>query len=102
MPWFITSIIDKGGRVAAGDSRTFGFKNTYWEARVAINQNEANMRECLYDYLVLEYIEAGIHPCVHKEVWFQWCDGTYPATVSGWVECDKPEKFNGIVNWALG
>lgn len=80
-------------------SRTFGFYNTYNEAYKACEENRGSMEECLYDYLVMEYIEPGIHPMVHSELWWKW------NTINRCWDCmhqEKPEEFNGICNWALG
>jgi len=105
MPWFLTSIAPKEDLVPPKKnrcraSRTFGFFNTYTEAYGAVMTNMGNMQECLYEYLVLEYIEPGIHPDVHVEQWFVW-----NRNARGWDlvgDGIKPEEFVGIVNWALG
>jgi hypothetical protein len=107
MPWFITSLIsnetitrraEKHGIRNEPRSRTFGFANSYNEAFDWIQKNMGNMEECLYEYLVVEYMEAGIHPWVHCEHWFRWCTLT-----RSWRPIDeKPKEFVGITNWALG
>lgn len=79
-------------------SRTFGFYDHYNDANTAIRENRGNMEECLYDYLILEYIEQGIHPMVLKEEWWMW-----NTALNRWMELEtKPTEFAGIVNWALG
>lgn len=108
MPWFITSIVSGKGNENSpkvGSTRTFGFYNTYNEAWEAVRENRGNMEECLYDYLVIEYIEPGIHPQVHKEEWYEW-DADMPLPENAghgkWMPTMKPMEFEGIVNWALG
>ena len=111
MPWFITSIIgketlEKQARECGIHKRylsrkhTFGFYNTYNEAYTAVKENRGNMEECLYDYLVMEYIEPGIHPMVHSEQWWRW-----NGADRKWEFLDannKPSEFIQICNWALG
>jgi len=102
MPWFITSIAQKKTDFSARDRKTrcFGFYNTYNEAFKAVEENRGNMEECLYDYIVMEYIEPGIHPMVHAEQWWQWDE-----TIRRWrflPDDEKPKQFIGICNWALG
>jgi hypothetical protein len=108
MPWFITAILSKETLAHRAEkhgirneprSRTFGFYNTYNEAYVACDENRGSMCECLYDYLVMEYIEPGIHPMVHSELWWKWNDATYRWDC---LHEEKPQEFMGICNWALG
>lgn len=86
------------------ESRTFGFFNTHNEAYKAISENQGSMCESLYDYLVLEYIEEGIHPEVRSESWFKWDEEyCHPDMSHGrWISCGKPEEFRGICNWSIG
>ena len=96
MPWFITAVESTSSNTHR--SRTFGFYNEYNQAYEAIIQNFGNMQECIYDYLVLEYIEPGIHPVVHTSSWFLFED-------SHWCpihDIDIPDRFSHITNWALG
>ena len=100
MPWFITTVIgqeaiNKAPHYANRRTRTFGFYNEYYAALKSVEENRGSMCEGLYDYLVIEYIEQGIHSEVHKEEWFKWI---HP----NWIPCDKPEELKGIVNFALG
>jgi len=109
MPWFITSICKdetikrmreqtRDPRFVTSRSRTFGFYNTLDEAYKAVESNRCNLHECLYDYLVIEYIEPGIHPTVEKEYWWEWV-----AENNRWEDgIEKPVEFIGVVNWALG
>lgn len=114
MPWFITSICGKEtmekmakGYADIGKShrlpsrkRTFGFYNSYNEAHRAVTENRCNLCECLYDYVVVEYIEEGIHPMVHAVDWWRW-----DQEKNRWIylpQKDWPEEFQSICNWALG
>ena len=111
MPWFLTSICSRettrkiyerepfqSAVSLPNRMRCFGFYNSHREAAKAAEENRCNMCECLYDYLVIEYIEEGIHPMVHVEEWYIWND-----LLNRWVYLNgKPMEFQGIINFALG
>lgn len=103
MPWFLTSILSKetvenNPHYKNLEQRTFGFYNHYYDAYKAVHENYGNMCECLYDYLVMEYIEEGIHPLSHKEEWF-----IFDTKLNRWVSLEKcPLEFEGLTNFALG
>jgi hypothetical protein len=97
--WFITSIVKENFSPQSKNKRTFGFYEHYVDAYKAVKENRCNMCECLYDYIVIEYMEEGIHPEVHKEQWFKWDDHLNRWDMS---EIDKPNEFIGWVNWAIG
>ena len=44
-------------------SRAVGFYGSFHEAEIAITNNYGDIRECLYDYAVLEEITEGLYPC---------------------------------------
>jgi hypothetical protein len=112
MPWFVTSICSdevlENIRHEIIDpeysrpQRTFGFFDSYADAVLAIKNNFENMQECLYDWIVLEYIESGIHPKVHKTEWYKWVNYRHfpPQWVARGNKC--PKEFKGLVNFALG
>lgn len=108
MPWFLTSIIGK--RVAKGlseppsscgykwhDKRTFGFYECRDSAEIAVLKNKCNMHEGLYEFLVIEHIEEGVHPLTLSEKWYRW-----DYEKHHWKECRRPKQFLGTINWALG
>lgn len=98
MPWFITALISKKTSDTPYRTRCFGFYNTYNEAAKAVENNYGSMQECLYDYIVIEYIEPGIHPTVEVERWWWWVEEN-----RRWEDgIEKPEEFRGTVNFALG
>ena len=43
-------------------SRAVGFYGSFHEAEIAITNNYGDIRECLYDYAVLEEITEGLYP----------------------------------------
>lgn len=91
--WFITAIVKK-----TKSHRTFGFFNHYWTAMSAINNNQGDMYECLYDYIILEYIEEGVHPTVIHEEWFEWDQDKHKWSVMN----SRPIQVSQTTNWALG
>ena len=95
--WFITAI-DSNTKNKSRMSRTFGFYNEHNDARKAVEENRCDMFEHLYDYLVIEYIESGIHPIVRMDEWYKWNDA-----LKKWeFITDKPKQYSGYTNWALG
>jgi hypothetical protein len=109
--WFITAICSRetmkrlaerhaNALTRPRSSRTFGFYNTHNEAYAAVKENRGSMCEYLYDYIVIEYIEPGIHPTVHVSEWWAWDDAE-----NKWqylTQEDWPTEFAGGVNWAIG
>jgi hypothetical protein len=98
--WFITAIATskdsiKNPSLNVRSHRTFGFYEHHWDAYKAVRDNVGSMHECLYDYIIIECIEEGIHPVVLQEEWYRWDEKKWEATT-------KPKEFKGIVNWALG
>lgn len=107
MPWFITSLCSDetirkvwGGTCGVSGERpqrTFGFFDRYHEAFLTIKDNVGNMQESLYDLIVLEYIEPGIHPKVYSDEWYRW-----DYEKSKWVHTVRPPEFQNVTNFALG
>lgn len=104
MPYFLTSIVGKRfskwlSSSGEGwlDNRVFGFYNTAEKAIEAVNENRCNMHEGMYEYLVIEHIEEGIHPFAENEKWFKW---NYKDKC--WKNCHRPKQFRGLINFALG
>lgn len=98
MNFFITSIAHyPEDEVMRRTSRCFGYYADPAEAVKAVRTNRCNMHEALYNYIVIETIEYGIHPEVKGEIWYQWDDDG-----NCWAPCDKPEWSFGTINWAIG
>ena len=77
--------------------RTFGFFERYHEAFLAIKNNIGNMQEMLYDYIVLECIEPGIHSKVSAKEWYGW-----NMDEKRWVHTECPKEFEVVTNFAVG
>lgn len=101
--WFLTSIWfevvaihpTRGEIKTDRKTRTFGYYKGWDAAYKAVKENRCNMHECLYQYLVMEQIDEGIHALCQDEQWFKW-------TRNGWKDCKKPKELQGFTNWALG
>lgn len=78
-------------------SRTFGFFETFEKAHEAVTDNVGSLHECIYDYIVIEKIESGIHSLPIEEHWYEWC-----IPLNCWQPTMKPNEFNGIINFAIG
>jgi hypothetical protein len=79
-------------------SRCFGYFIKKEDAIKAVENNESDLHECLYDYIVIENLKEGLYCGMEfnpSEIWFQW-NGTE------WLECIKPDFAKNIVNWAIG
>lgn len=74
--------------------RCFGFFYILDDALKSVEQNSCNMIECLYEYLVVEAYDEGIHPISRELEWFY-------ADNNEWKVCEKPKNI-GCVNLALG
>lgn len=94
--WFITALASKRREHRP---RCFGYYMLKSEALDAIKKNYGSMDECLYDYLVLEYIEPGIHSIAESGDQ-RWFGMSYDGR--GWVECERPSQYEGIINFAIG
>jgi hypothetical protein len=78
------------------EKRTFGFFLDLNKAEESVKNNEGNLNECLYDFLVIEEIGEGIHSPSQQEIWYAWNN-------KNWEKLnEKPEWATGTTNWALG
>jgi hypothetical protein len=97
--YFLTAIHqpDKGGS-RKRTTRTFGYYPTLEEAFNARNNNYGDMHECLYNYLIIENIGAGIHALADEVYWAEWDD-----IARHWKPIQEcPPAFLGIINFAIG
>ena len=98
MSFFVTAICHSHSRIPLPhDSKRhcFGHFGSLASALKAVESNSGSMQESLYDYLVVEEIDYGIHSLVKDEKWYWW-NGT------GWQACPKPNGLRHIINFAIG
>jgi hypothetical protein len=93
--YFITSIYKPKPPSRDDCNRCFGYYLYEYDAREAVRDNHGEMQECLYNFLVIEKIDEGIHR--HAEViqWYEWRDNK-------WTEISPPKFSVGICNYAIG
>jgi len=100
--WFITVFEkvekDKFGP-DFGSSRCWGFYSDRDVAIRAVRENWTDMRECLYDYAVVEGYDEGIahdHDPAEAQ-WFMWNEEAQEYQM-----IDRPEAVVGFGSWAIG
>lgn len=79
------------------EQRCFGYYHSLLHAILEVCDNECDIHENYYKYMVIEQIEEGIHPVVLDEVWYVWveCGQCYIPT-------DRPACVDNYCNFALG
>ena len=96
--YFITCFDSTSEFGCPDDSRTFGFFSDTATCKTALNENWCDMRECCYDYAVVERIEEGIHPRAEEICWYKWNN-----ELQGFYEITKRPKWaESWCNFALG
>lgn len=80
-----------------GDSRTFGYFDTYNVAVQSLHENWCDMHECLYGYAVIEKIGQGIHAIAGERQFFK-----YDREKDGFFEIDEPPEVKHLYNFAIG
>ena len=87
----------KNGKPDYGDTRTFGYEETYEEAERALNRNVCDMHEFLYSFAVIENIPEGKINTEKEEeenrTWFE-----YEKDKDGFFKIEKPNS-NPIAGW---
>ena len=99
MNHFITAIAFYDGQL--GRTRTFGYFHKKSKAEEAVKGNRGDMVEALYNYLVIEAMEEGIHPISSNEMWYKWVRDKHTRE-GEWQPCEKPKFSQQTINWAIG
>lgn len=65
------------------------------------------MQEWYYHYLVLETVPELMWPMAEERQWFKWVplqDPSAPSVlpVGHWEECECPEQYANVRNFAIG
>ncbi len=95
MIYTITALVEPTTDHPCG-ARCFGFHFDIDVACASVAANEANMHEALYQWIVIEEYQPGIHPIAREMSWYRW-DGEQWSVLAA-----KPTWAEGVVNWALG
>ena len=88
---------DDFGWLDIGDSRTFGYYDSFEEADKMVKKNHCDMHETIYHYAVIEHVGIGIHSR-RKGRWFY----KYDKTKGEFLPIKEPEEFKHCYNIALG
>ena len=93
--YFITSIFEPEWPRYDHCHRCFGYYLAEYGAREAVKDNYGQMQECLYNFLVIEKIDQGIHAIAEVVRCYEWRDDK-------WTEIPPPKFSEGIYNYAIG
>jgi len=97
--YFITAICNDSRSDYFRNTRCFGYYKLALDSIKAVTENRGDMNECLYDYIVIEKIDEGIHTSPSNEIWFKWDEFDKD---SRWIVTDKPAWSQGYINWSIG
>ncbi len=97
MIYTITALVDNKGTDFDAFRRTFGYYFSKDSAIKAVKENQSDIHECLYTYVVIEAIPEGIHRNVIEKIWFRWNTQT-----KKWNKLNKEPKIAKFCNWAMG
>lgn len=101
-----TIFVIKAFSVTHGD-RVIGWYDNYEDAKTALVLNSDIIAEMelncpWFEYALIEEVPMGVYPGNddNKVQFFKWeLDGD---TNGKYVECDRPERYNGIVAFTMG
>lgn len=91
--WFITAI----EHPVCGDMRTWGYFEEKETAVQVLHENRTDLRDCLYDYAIIEEFESGICPVCKQRQWFKW-----DSSREGFYEIEEPKGVEHVSNYAIG
>ena len=95
--FFITAFEDLDEEWGIKNSRCFGFYQVFEDAERATKENWRDINETIYNYVVIEEMNEGIHPYAQQR-WFYKFDydkRLYYAII-------EPEEARRCCNFALG
>ena len=80
-----------------GAVRTFGYYARKEWAVDDLHNNALDIRECLYNYAVIEYIPEGLYQAASERIFFKWDDER-----KGFFEIDETAMQDNFGNYAIG
>lgn len=80
-----------------GASRTVGYYLHKEWAIEDLHNNNCDIRECLYDYAVVEKIPIGLYPIAEETIYFKW-----DKDRQGFYEIDGTDMQDNCGNYAFG
>ncbi|SDI57448.1 hypothetical protein [Desulfosporosinus hippei] len=97
--YFITALT---GLDESSNTRCFGYYPTREEALLAVLENRCDLNEGIYNNIVVERIDKGIHSITEEETWFQWLQTGKYLGEGNWHQISKPPETDHITNYAIG
>ena len=79
-------------------NRVFGYYEKEHDAHMAVLEDRCSMHECLYDYIVVEECNPGVHATNRVVQWYSW-----DYTSRQWEPCGWPTDIpTNVVNFSMG
>lgn len=97
--YFITALT---GLDRSFDTRCFGYYPAREEALLAVQENRCDLNEGIYNNIVVEKIDKGIHSITEEEIWFEWLQTGEYLGEGNWHQIAKPLETNHTTNYAIG
>lgn len=85
------------GWLNTGDVRVVGYKETFDQAKTALNENRCDIHEGIYKYAVIEEILSGLYPDVINRWFFKWDNKK-----RGFFEIEEPKEVSEYSNFTIG
>jgi hypothetical protein len=95
--YVLTMIEDIATTKQLSNKRALGWYPTKKDAVKAVKEDKCGLRECLYDYALIEAKVSGAFTTSTGEWWFKWDDETH-----GYISFDKPEWLRMFTNFGMG
>lgn|SRR5690554_3614814 len=86
----------------AGSSRCVGYYDNFKDADEVVKNNLGDIFETIYNYAVIEKVEAGLYPaCLERQFYKIHVENDDYRNVT-YEPIDEPECVKCIVNFAIG
>jgi len=82
-----------------GGNRTVGWCKKPEDAKNIVENNQCDIHECSYKYVVIEKVSDGVYGSRmgNCEQWYEWNE-----TENKYVPIDKPVKLKSIIGFSIG
>lgn len=81
--------------------RCFGWISNLKTAKLIVENNDCDIHEYFYKYIVIEKIADGMHGGfkIPKEWWYEWVSSNEEGH---YISIEKPEELKHTINFGLG
>ena len=83
--------------MSVSSRRCWGFFGSFEDAECAVLENDADIYECEYEYMVIEDYRMGLMTIGKDPHWYQ-----YNYTTEKFNPIETPDWAVNIVNWGIG